>query len=204
MGAPRAGPTGYPSSYAAGSAAGTSVPVGHYNVPPAPQTMNQNIPAALAAIPENQRVSQSLACRRITLKVRTGSCSKTGQHETGGYCYATSDRTRERNTTGASGRITVCGLLFSPDRDDPAHVVGHPLVLPRCRPRLLSLTCHLSRPTCIPELYKYPPASLQRPLWLATLTWLEIFPDRVLSMSQRFRGSGLTLNNSVYASVHSR
>lgn len=67
MGAQRAGPAGYPSSYAAGSAAGTSAPVGHYNVPPpAPQTMNQNIPAALAAIPESQRVSYSLACRRIT------------------------------------------------------------------------------------------------------------------------------------------
>jgi len=54
MGAPRAGPTGYPSSYAAGSG-GTPVPVGHYNAPPVPQTTNPNIPAALAAIPENQR-----------------------------------------------------------------------------------------------------------------------------------------------------
>lgn len=56
MGA-RAGPTGYPSSYAAGSG-GTPVPAG-YNAPPALQTTNQNIPAALAAIPENQRVSHS-------------------------------------------------------------------------------------------------------------------------------------------------
>lgn len=96
------------------------------------------------------------------------------------------------------------GLLFSPERDNPARVVGYSLVLPRCRPRLLRLTCHLSRPTCIPELYKYPPASLQRPLWLVTLTWPEIFPDKVLSMSQQFRGSRLTPNNSVYASVHSR
>ena len=61
MGAPRAGPAGYPTSYAAGPAAGTSVP-GHYNAPPGPQTTNQTIPAALAAIPENQRVSHSLAC----------------------------------------------------------------------------------------------------------------------------------------------
>ena len=34
--------------------------MGHYNAPPAPQATNQNIPAALAAIPENQRVSNSL------------------------------------------------------------------------------------------------------------------------------------------------
>ncbi|KAN0121616.1 hypothetical protein V8E52_003512 [Russula decolorans] len=54
MGAPRAGPPGYPSSYASGSG-GTSVSMGHYNAPPAPQVTNQNIPAALAAIPENQR-----------------------------------------------------------------------------------------------------------------------------------------------------
>ena len=58
MGAPRAGPPGYPSSYASGSG-GTSVSMGHYNAPPAPQATNQNIPAALAAIPENQRVSDS-------------------------------------------------------------------------------------------------------------------------------------------------
>lgn len=56
---PRAGPPGYPSSYASGPGA-TSVPMGHYNAPPAPQATNQNIPAALAAIPENQRVSNSL------------------------------------------------------------------------------------------------------------------------------------------------
>jgi hypothetical protein len=59
MGAPRAGPSGYPSSYASGSG-GTSVSMGHYNAPPVPQATNQNIPAALAAIPENQRVSNSL------------------------------------------------------------------------------------------------------------------------------------------------
>ncbi len=59
MGAPRAGPPGYPSSYPSGSG-GTSVSMGHYNAPPAPQATNQNIPAALAAIPENQRVSNSL------------------------------------------------------------------------------------------------------------------------------------------------
>jgi cleavage stimulation factor subunit 2 len=59
MGAPRAGPPGYPSSYASGSG-GTPVSIGHYNAPPAPQATNQNIPAALAAIPENQRVSNSL------------------------------------------------------------------------------------------------------------------------------------------------
>ncbi len=61
MGAPRAGPPGYPLSYAAaGGSGGTSVPMGNYNAPPASQTTNQNIPAALAAIPENQRVSHSL------------------------------------------------------------------------------------------------------------------------------------------------
>jgi hypothetical protein len=96
------------------------------------------------------------------------------------------------------------GLLFSPERDDPARVIGYSLALPRCRPHLLRLTRHLSRPTCIPELYKYPPASLQRPLWLSNPTWLEIPPDKGLSVSQQLRGSRLTLNNSVYASVHSR
>lgn len=62
MGAPRAGPPGYPSSYASGSG-GTPVSMGQYNAPPAPapQATNQNIPAALAAIPENQRVSNSLS-----------------------------------------------------------------------------------------------------------------------------------------------
>jgi hypothetical protein len=56
VGAPRTGPGGYPPSFVGGS--GTlSVPVGHYNAPPPPQTTNQTISAALAAIPENQRVS---------------------------------------------------------------------------------------------------------------------------------------------------
>ncbi|KAI0005526.1 hypothetical protein BJV74DRAFT_875451 [Russula compacta] len=54
IGATRTGPGGYPPSYISGSG-GTSVPVGHYNVPPPPQTTSQTIPAALAAIPENQR-----------------------------------------------------------------------------------------------------------------------------------------------------
>ncbi len=55
MSAPRVGPPGYPSSYAGGSG-GTPVPMGQYNATPPSQTTNQNIPAALAAIPENQRV----------------------------------------------------------------------------------------------------------------------------------------------------
>ena len=58
-GAPRTGPPGYPSSYASGSG-GTSVSMGHYNAPPAPQATNQSIPAALATIPESQRVSNNL------------------------------------------------------------------------------------------------------------------------------------------------
>ncbi|KAI0286844.1 hypothetical protein BGY98DRAFT_1086831 [Russula aff. rugulosa BPL654] len=61
---PRAGPPGYPSSYASGPGA-TSVSMGHYNAPPAPQATNQNIPAALAAIPENQRVSNSLVVLKL-------------------------------------------------------------------------------------------------------------------------------------------
>jgi len=54
-GAPRTGPGGYPPSYVAGS--GGPAPVSHYNTPPPPppQTTNPTIPAALAAIPENQR-----------------------------------------------------------------------------------------------------------------------------------------------------
>jgi hypothetical protein len=56
IGAPRTGPGAYPPSYAGGPGV-TSVPVGHYNAPPPPQTTNQTISAALAAIPENQRVN---------------------------------------------------------------------------------------------------------------------------------------------------
>jgi len=54
IGAPRTGPGGYPPSYAGGIGA-TSVPGGPYSAPPPPQTTNQTISAALAAIPENQR-----------------------------------------------------------------------------------------------------------------------------------------------------
>jgi hypothetical protein len=56
IGAPRTGPGGYPPSYVGGTGA-TSVPGGPYSAPPPPQTTNQTISAALAAIPENQRVS---------------------------------------------------------------------------------------------------------------------------------------------------
>ena len=56
IGAPRTGPGGYPPSYIGGTGA-TSVPGGPYSAPPPPQTTNQTISAALAAIPENQRVS---------------------------------------------------------------------------------------------------------------------------------------------------
>jgi cleavage stimulation factor subunit 2 len=56
VGVPRTGPGGYPPSFVGGSGA-PSVPVGHYNAPPPPQTTNQTISAALAAMPENQRVS---------------------------------------------------------------------------------------------------------------------------------------------------
>jgi len=54
IGAPRPGPSGYPPSYS-GPPGVASVPVGHYNAPPHPQAANQNVAAALAAIPENQR-----------------------------------------------------------------------------------------------------------------------------------------------------
>jgi cleavage stimulation factor subunit 2 len=37
------------------TAEGHPLPAGHYSVPAPPQTTGQNIPAALAAIPENQR-----------------------------------------------------------------------------------------------------------------------------------------------------
>ncbi|KAH9043689.1 hypothetical protein EDB85DRAFT_1911744 [Lactarius pseudohatsudake] len=50
---PHAGPAAYPQ-YTAGSE-GQPLPPGHYGVPAPPQTTGQNIPAALAAIPESQR-----------------------------------------------------------------------------------------------------------------------------------------------------
>ncbi|KAI0307628.1 hypothetical protein B0F90DRAFT_1807080 [Multifurca ochricompacta] len=52
--APRAGPVGYPTPYTTGSG-GHLLPTGHYSAPPPPQTASQTMPAALAAIPENQR-----------------------------------------------------------------------------------------------------------------------------------------------------
>ncbi|KAI0249538.1 hypothetical protein BJV78DRAFT_1226909 [Lactifluus subvellereus] len=55
--APRAGPAGsgyLPQQYIAGSG-GHQLPAGHYGAPPPQQTTSQPIPAALAAIPENQR-----------------------------------------------------------------------------------------------------------------------------------------------------
>ncbi|KAH9982288.1 hypothetical protein BGW80DRAFT_1262530 [Lactifluus volemus] len=56
IGAPRSGPTasGYPPQYIAGSG-GHQLPTGHYSTPQPQQTASQPIPAALAAIPENQR-----------------------------------------------------------------------------------------------------------------------------------------------------
>ncbi|KAI9454884.1 hypothetical protein BJY52DRAFT_1282552 [Lactarius psammicola] len=50
---PHAGPAAYPQ-YTAGSE-GHPLPAGHYGVPTPPQTTGQNMPAALAGIPENQR-----------------------------------------------------------------------------------------------------------------------------------------------------
>jgi hypothetical protein len=67
IGAPRSGPaaSGYPPQYIAGSG-GHQLPTGHYSTPQPQQTASQPIPAALAAIPENQRVSSWFAFRRLT------------------------------------------------------------------------------------------------------------------------------------------
>ncbi len=44
--------------------------------------------------------------------MRTGSCSETDQHETGGDCFATPNGTRERHTTGVFGFIILIYVLI--------------------------------------------------------------------------------------------
>lgn len=90
--APHAGPTAYPQ-YAAGPE-GHSLPASHYGVSAPQQTTGQSMPAALAAIPEGQRVSRNFAIMEGSyLTARAGSCPKACQYEPRGDCRVATERT---------------------------------------------------------------------------------------------------------------